>query len=166
MILVGILSLTAGLLVKINGRYAEMVETVNPFAFSFPDADGQIQTLSQWRGKILVLNFWATWCAPCLQEIPEFIKLQAEHQAQGLQFVGLAIDDAESVKNYQQTANVNYPLLIADQSGMQASKQLGNIIGAIPFTVIVNRDGKVAFRQMGEMTGDEVFAKLAPLLAK
>ncbi|WP_347985986.1 TlpA disulfide reductase family protein [Methylomonas sp. AM2-LC] len=166
MVLVGFLALTAGFLVKIGSLYQNVVETIKPLAFSFPDVEGHMQPLSQWQGKVLVVNFWATWCGPCLQEIPEFIKLQTEMQQQGLQFIGLAIDETADVKAFLQDVKVNYPILLANDTGMNLSMQMGNIVGAIPFTVIIDQEGAVIHRQMGELSREALQALVTPLLSK
>ena len=133
--------------------------------FSFPDTKGQMQAVEQWQGKVLVINFWATWCGPCLKEIPEFIQWQKAYQSQNLQFVGIAIDDQQSVTEYLKTIPINYPILIAGDAGSQLSHQLGNLINAVPFTLIVNEQGKIVHRQFGELS-KEKFLELVESLLK
>jgi thiol-disulfide isomerase/thioredoxin len=118
-------------------------------AVSLPDATGTTQALGQWRGKLLVVNFWATWCAPCREEMPMFVKAQADHGARGLQFVGIAVDDAAKVRQFASEIGVNYPTLIGGYGAMELSKSLGNSLMALPFTIVVGRDGKVLMRQLG-----------------
>jgi len=161
-----ILALTAGLLVQRTvSTSVEKEEVAKLLEFSFPDVSEQMQSISQWRGKVLVINFWATWCAPCLKEIPEFIKLQAEYQQQGLQFIGVAIEDKQSMSVYLQGNKINYPVLIAGDAGIGLAHQLGNIIDAVPFTVIVNREGQVVYRQPGELSVDKLLSVVTPLIA-
>jgi thiol-disulfide isomerase/thioredoxin len=137
-----------------------------PLEFSFPDTADQMQSISQWRGKILVINFWATWCPPCIKEIPDFIKLQSEYQQQGVQFVGIAIDDKAAVQDFLNGISINYPILIAGDAGIVISHQLGNIIDAVPFTIVINQQGQAIFRQPGELSAEELRKTLSPLLAK
>jgi len=118
-------------------------------AVSLPDAAGASQTLGQWRGKLLVVNFWATWCAPCREEMPMFVKAQAEHGSRGLQFVGIAVDDAEKVRQFAAEIGVNYPTLIGGYGAMELSKSLGNSLMALPFTVVVDGKGRIVMRQLG-----------------
>ena len=133
--------------------------------FNLPDLEDKAHGAAEWRGKVQVVNFWATWCGPCLHEIPEFIKLQTEYQAQGLQFVGIAIDDKAAVADYVKRVNTNYPMLIAGDGGMGLSMQFGNSIGAVPFTVIINAAGEIVHRFQGEMSAEELLKTVKPLLA-
>lgn len=132
--------------------------------FAFPDVDGKQQSIQQWQGKTLVINFWATWCGPCLKEIPEFIKLQNEYGERGVQFIGIAIEDREAVVDYLKRVAVNYPLMIAGDAGSNLARQLGNIINAVPFTVVVNRQGQIVHRQPGEFSRQQFQQIVEPLL--
>jgi thiol-disulfide isomerase/thioredoxin len=119
------------------------------FAITLPDADGTPQALGQWRGKVLVVNFWATWCAPCREEMPLFIEAQKRHGANGLQFVGIAVDDAAKVRQFATEIGLNYPTLVGGYGAMELSKTLGNQIMALPYTIVVDRSGTVALTQLG-----------------
>ncbi len=123
--------------------------------FSLRDVDGTVRHAAEWDGKVLVINFWATWCPPCRKEIPAFIKLQEKYGDGGLQFVGIAIEESESVKAFAAKLGINYPLLVGEQEGVEASRRYGNDIGALPYTVIIRRDGKIAYVQRGEISIDE-----------
>lgn len=159
------LALAAGVIVQQSkSGLAKRSEMSAVLDFSFPDASDKMQAINQWRGKILVINFWATWCPPCLKEIPEFVKMQAEYQDQGLQFVGVAVDDKQAVVDYLQRIAVNYPILVAGEGGVGLSQQLGNIIGAVPFTVVVDQKGQIIFRQPGELSTDKLLEVIKPLL--
>ena len=132
--------------------------------FSFPDIQGRMHPISQWRGKILVINFWATWCPPCLKEIPEFIKWQQEFESEQVQFVGIALDDLRAVADYLQGTKINYPMLIAGDEGGELAQRLGNIIDTVPFTVVVNQQGQIVHRQLGELSREQFLKVLQPLL--
>lgn len=129
-------------------------------AATLEDMNGQPQALSQWRGKIMVVNFWATWCPPCLKEIPEFIKLQQRYGDRGVQFVGIAIDDKAKVAEFAAKLGMNYPVLMAQREGLTLARNAGNRLGALPFTVIIDKHGRTARVELGEL--DE--KKLAPML--
>jgi thiol-disulfide isomerase/thioredoxin len=131
-------------------------------ATRLPDVSGTPQELEQWRGKVLVVNFWATWCPPCLKEIPEFIQLQQRYGPKGVQFIGVAIDDKARVLGYMAQAGMNYPVLMAEQEGLDLAREAGNRLGALPYTVVIDREGRAARTELGVL--DE--AKLAPLLER
>ena len=132
--------------------------------FSLPDVAGTQHAISEWQGKIRVINFWATWCPPCLKEMPEFIALQEQYADKGLQFIGIAIDDQEPVEKYLASTKVNYPILIGDVTGIALAHQLGNIVDAVPFTVVVNQQGQIIHRQPGEFSKEEIMKIITPLL--
>ena len=133
--------------------------------FSLPDTTGTIHSISEWHGKILIINFWATWCPPCLKEIPEFIQIQAEYADQNVQFIGIAIDEPELVDDYISFININYPILIAETEGGKLSQRLGNTLSAIPFTAIVNQQQEIIYYQPGELSGQRLRELIKPLLS-
>ena len=126
----------------------------------FLDVDGEQHSLRQWNGQILVVNFWATWCAPCREEIPELIKLQEEFSQKGAQVIGIAIDRTEPVRAYAREMNINYPILLAEAQGIALSQKLGNQKGALPFTIILDENGKLMHRKLGKVS----YSELRPLL--
>ena len=128
----------------------EMGAAETVMAVRLPDLRGQSQPLTQWRGRVLVVNFWATWCTPCREEIPMFVRLQNKYRAQGLQFVGIAIDQPDKVQAFSHEFAINYPILIGGIETVELSRQAGNRIGALPFTVGIDRNGKIAATQLGE----------------
>jgi thiol-disulfide isomerase/thioredoxin len=133
-------------------------------ALVLPDVDGHQQALSQWRGKVLVVNFWATWCAPCREEMPHFIATQAKDGAKGLQFVGIAVDQVDKVREFTQEIRLNYPALIGGLGAIELSKALGNELAALPFTIVVDRAGRVAHTQLGPLKAAQLDALLDRLL--
>jgi thiol-disulfide isomerase/thioredoxin len=132
--------------------------------FNLPDLSGHQHNISQWRGKILVINFWATWCPSCLKEIPDFIALQQQYQARGLQFIGIALEEADPVNRYIATTNINYPILLGGDNGLALSNQLGNQADAVPYTLVVNQQGLIMHRHLGEFNKKELEMMITPLL--
>jgi thiol-disulfide isomerase/thioredoxin len=120
--------------------------------FAAADLTGKFRNIKEWDGKIIFLNFWAPWCPPCKKEIPAFIELQKTYGEQGLQFIGAAIDNPESVMAYAKQVAVNYPLLMVENDGIGLGKRYGNGIGVLPYTVVINRDGGVTHTIRGELS--------------
>ncbi|MGH8563339.1 MAG: TlpA family protein disulfide reductase [Gammaproteobacteria bacterium] len=132
--------------------------------FSLAGLDGKTYGPGAWAGKVLVLNFWATWCPPCREEIPDLMALQAAYGERGLQIVGIAIDDPKAAHEYASRLKVNYPTLIGTWDGQRVAEDYGNRIGALPFTVIVDRHGRIAHTKPGQITRDEAEAIVIHLL--
>jgi thiol-disulfide isomerase/thioredoxin len=131
---------------------------------ALPDIDGHEQRLDQWKGKVLVVNFWATWCEPCREEMPEFVKAQAALGGKGLQFVGIAIDQPDKIRQFSRELKLNYPSLVGGYGALELSKSFGNNFMALPFTVIVDREGRVAYGQMGPLKPGKLDAIVGQLL--
>ncbi len=117
---------------------------------------GGKQSLGAWKGKVLVVNFWATWCGPCRKEIPEFIRMQQRLGDKGLQFVGIAIDEKDKVAAYAREIGINYPILVGELDAVEMSRALGNELGALPFTVVIDRRGAVVHTSLGATTEDKL----------
>ena len=115
-----------------------------------PDLAGQQQDMAQWRGKVVIVNFWATWCAPCREEIPAFVKLQAKYGPRGAQFVGIAIDQPDKVAAFARDFGMNYAILLGGIDTVDMTRHAGNRIGALPFTVILGRDGRIVSSELGK----------------
>lgn len=118
-------------------------------ALTLPDLDTLPQALSQWRGQVLVVNYWATWCAPCRKEMPGFARLQNKYAGKGVQFVGISIDDADKVREFQSRIRVPYPLLIGGPESLAVTVELGNATMGLPFTVVIDQKGQVARTRLG-----------------
>lgn len=123
---------------------------VTPLDWSFADLDGRATPLANWRGKLLVVNFWATWCPPCLREIPAFMDLQARHAERGLQFIGIALDEPAAVAPFVAEKDVNYPVLVGNEVVVRFMQALGNEIGGLPYTAVLSPDGQVLETHQGE----------------
>ena len=145
------------------------LSTQTLFASQLNDADGKPQAFKQWQGKVIVLNFWATWCPPCREEMPELSALNAEYQKRNVVVVGIAIDEMDAVKafvhdNKPDAVKVSYPLLVAEAEGMALASGLGNDKGVLPFTLIIKPDGTVAKSYFGRVTKPLLEETLAKLL--
>ena len=126
--------------------------------------EGKLQTLAAWRGRVLVINYWATWCAPCREEIPLFVRLQQEYAAKGVQFIGIAVDQPDKVRDFAREFNINYPLLIAGLDAVELSRKAGNKAGVLPYTLVLDRSGKIAASLVGGISEARMRAQLDPLL--
>lgn len=129
-------------------------------ALELPDLDGRLQPLSQWRGKILVVNFWATWCPPCRREIPDFVRLSRDYAGRGVQFVGLSIDQPDKIRAFRDELHVPYPLLVGDAPALQLAAGLGNPSLGLPFTLILAPDGSIAYTHLGGLKADTLERKI------
>jgi thiol-disulfide isomerase/thioredoxin len=128
------------------------------------DLQGQPRSIDAWRGQVLVVNFWATWCVPCREEIPVFIKLQERHGARGLQFIGIAIDQREKVDAFIRDFGMNYPVLLGGVDAVELTRRAGNRLGALPYTVLIDRSGRLVSAQIGIVKESKLDALLEPLL--
>jgi thiol-disulfide isomerase/thioredoxin len=134
------------------------------WSMQLPDINNQVQALKQWQGKVVIVNFWAPWCPPCLKEIPDFIRLQDRYGAQGLQFVGIALDDADKVRSFVAQSGINYPTLLGNAQADAISYRAGNPLGGIPYTVLFDRQGQAVATLTGGVTEARLEALLKPLL--
>lgn len=130
---------------------------------TLPDASGKPQNLGQWKNKPLVVNFWATWCTPCVEEMPELSALQGELGPQKVQILGIGIDSAANISQFASKYQIRYPLYVAGMGGSELSRQLGNQAGGLPFTVLVGRDGQVKRTYLGRLKMNELRKDLAAL---
>ena len=133
-------------------------------AASFPDLSGRRRKLSEWRGKPLLCNFWASWCAPCREEIPLLDSASRENASIGFQVVGIAIDNVTNVQKYLKTVQIGYPVLVAEGSAIRLMEALGNRGGMLPFSVTLDGAGRLRHRRLGAYSAEELRADLAALL--
>lgn len=133
-------------------------------AFELPDPDGGLRTLSEWSGKVVVVNFWATWCAPCREEMPLLAQLQRDYGASGLQVVGLAMDDMAAVRQFATEFAIEFPLLVGQEAVMKITRSYGNRIGALPYTAVLDRTGHLAYLKAGIIADEALRSVLTGLL--
>ena len=129
---------------------AKLVEALPDFKLA--DRAGEMKSLRDWQGKSLVVNFWATWCAPCRREIPLLERVQRERAAEGFQVVGIAVDFRDKVLEYADQMQIQYPLLIGEQDALDAASAFGVDAVGFPFTIFTDGQGRVIVAHMGELT--------------
>jgi thiol-disulfide isomerase/thioredoxin len=168
---VGAAALLAGTLLWLGSRPAEApaapgIAPAALFAAAFTDSAGRPQSLGQFQGKLVVLNFWATWCAPCREEMPAFTRLQARWASRNVQFVGLSGEEPERVAQFANALRINYPLWTGGDAVGDLSRRLGNRLGVLPHTAILGPDGQVLDMKVGPYSEKELEERLTAFSAK
>jgi thiol-disulfide isomerase/thioredoxin len=151
--------LVGPLLLKDKGREDGALRSV-----TLVDLAGKARQATEWDGRILVWNFWATWCTPCREEIPLLAAASQKYGPSGVEIVGIAVDSAAKVRQFSSSFNIPYPILIAEAEGLELMRRLGNSSGGLPYTVIVDRQGGVIRRKLGALKQAELDAILGPLI--
>jgi len=154
-------ALAAGLGVAINWwrtrpKQATAEATAALFAATFPDPDGQLQPLARWRGRVLVVNFWATWCPPCVEEMPDLQEARNAYQVRGVEVIGIGIDSASKIAAFRDRHRITLPLLVAGAGGSDLSRALGNGSGGLPYTVLIDQDGGLRERHLGQVKPEQL----------
>jgi thiol-disulfide isomerase/thioredoxin len=134
------------------------------FANPWQTPDGKSVDTKEWRGKVLVVNFWASWCPPCVEEMPTLDKLQAEFKTQNVLFIGIGIDSPSNIRQFLEKTPVSYPIVIGGLEGSNISKQMGNAQGALPYTVIINTQGKATSSKLGKISEEELRSSIKSAL--
>lgn len=166
-----LLAAAAGYRIGVVGKSTEIPAAATTpvfpiFELALADLNGQAQSLGQWRGKVLIVNYWATWCHPCREEMPGFSRLQDKYRDKGVQFVGISIDTADKIIEFQKTTPVTYPLLIGDITVMENSAKLGNSRQALPFTAVFDREGGLTATKLGRLSEPELERQLNELISR
>jgi thiol-disulfide isomerase/thioredoxin len=157
---VGAVALAAGALVGALGIQSTS-GAGKLLSASYPDLSGRVRRLSEWQGRVALFNFWATWCAPCREEMP---LLDAAIRRYGVSVVGIGIDQASKIREFVTNVGVRYEMLVADAGAVPLMKSLGNPSGGLPFTVVLDRAGRIASRKLGAYSAPELQEVLTPLL--
>jgi thiol-disulfide isomerase/thioredoxin len=118
--------------------------------------DGKPKSLALYKGRPIVVNFWASWCGPCVEEMPELSALQREYAKKGIQFVGLGVDSNMNIKTFLQKVHVDYPVFVAGFGGADVARAFGNNAGGLPYTVIIDANGTVRATKLGQIKPDEL----------
>lgn len=118
--------------------------------------DNTLINTAEWQNRVLVVNFWASWCPPCVEEMPELSALQDEFSSKNVLFVGIGIDTPSNIRQFLETTLVSYPIVMGGLQGSKIGKALGNIQGALPYTVVINSKGKVTNTKLGKINEDEL----------
>jgi thiol-disulfide isomerase/thioredoxin len=159
---VAVVAAAAGGIVGVGLRRQSGSEEL--LAASYPDLSGRRRRLSEWHGRPLLCNFWASWCAPCREELPLLDAAFRENAGIGLQVVGIAVDNAANVSKYLKSVQIGYTVLVAEGSAMGLMRALGNPSGMLPFSVTVDRAGHLRQRKVGAYSAQELRSDLAALL--
>lgn len=168
-----IIILTALLFIALGAGFAHYKYSPAPakdtavqelWARTLKDSQGTPQALQQWQGKIVVLNFWATWCKPCVQEMPELQALHQELQTKNVALLGIAIDTVNNIGTFAQRHNITYPLFAAGIEGTDISAAMGNQVGGLPYTALIDQEGKIVKTYMGRIKIEELRRDIQSLI--
>ena len=137
----------------------DLVGSLRP-DFRLGSSTGAFVTPADFTGKTLLINFWATWCAPCLKEMPMLMDLQAEYGEQGLQVIGIALDDVQRVRDYIEELGIDYPILVGAVDVIETNRDYGNLTGLLPYSVLVDKEGIIQWQYSGIVESEVVRALL------
>ncbi|KWE81487.1 TlpA family protein disulfide reductase [Burkholderia territorii] len=126
------------------------------WAASLTGVDGKPASLASFKRQKVVVNFWASWCGPCVEEMPELVALSHEYKQKGIRFIGIGVDSDQNVKNFLQKVKVDYPVFVSGYAGADLARNFGNTAGALPFTVVIDETGKVRETKLGQIQPAEL----------
>ena len=132
--------------------------------FALKDLEDKLRHAKEWDGKVLLINFWATWCPPCVREIPAFVDLHDAYKDKGFEIIGIAIDNKQAVIDFIDPMGAEYPILLGEDVGIKLSQDYGNRLGVLPYSIIVDRKGKIVSTHRNELTFEMVEKEIKPLL--
>jgi len=138
--------------------------SILPPAFTLPGLDGKPHALKEWHGKVILLNFWASWCSPCQTEIRDLVAWQTAYGKQGLQVVGIGMDNEVKLRNVHRTLEINYPVLFTNSPADPLMSRFGNRAGMVPYSVLISRAGEVVYTHAGVITREMFDEQVIPLL--
>jgi thiol-disulfide isomerase/thioredoxin len=173
-VLVSIAAMMTGFYLSAR-HFAEPVQQVAPPSdgnlvgsmrpdFELASNRGDMVSAEDFRGKTVLINFWATWCAPCREEMPMLVDLQSEHASKGLQVVGIALDDSKVVDNFVNAFGISYPVLVGEADVFNVSAAFGNREGVLPFSVLIDRKGVIRWQYAGKLKHEDINRWLGELL--
>ena len=160
-LLAAVVGAGGGILAVLWLQDSSSAETLRPDFTLETLTDGR-RSIDEWDGQIVVLNFWATWCAPCRREIPLFSRLQNDYRERGVRFLGIAIDNPQAIREFLDTVDMDYPSFYGMERAIDVAADYGNPRGTLPYTVVINGDGLIVERFSGEIHGSD----LRPLLSR
>ncbi|WP_175836862.1 TlpA family protein disulfide reductase [Burkholderia anthina] len=126
------------------------------WAASLTGVDGKPASLASFKGQKVVVNFWASWCGPCVEEMPELVALSHQYKQKGIRFIGIGVDSDQNVKNFLQKVKVDYPVFVSGYAGADLARNFGNTAGALPFTVVIDETGKIRKTKLGQIQPAEL----------
>jgi thiol-disulfide isomerase/thioredoxin len=132
---------------------------------NFPDAAGRPHALKEWLGTPVVFNFWATWCVPCLEEVPLLVGFHRKYRPKGVEVVGICADQVVKMLEFSKSYGISYPLLVADASVFELLREIGNRAGGLPYSLVLDRAGAIAHRRLGALKPGELESVMAPMLS-
>ncbi|MDH5393703.1 MAG: TlpA family protein disulfide reductase [Gammaproteobacteria bacterium] len=141
--------------ITVNKPAISVVGLLRP-EFVLPDLEDKARNISEWDGKIRLVNFWATWCPPCLREMPAFIEMQEQYADKDFVVLGIAIDRKDAVQDFVDSIGVNYPILYGEMAALDLTTAYGNRLGVLPFSVFVGKDNKIISVHNGEITAETI----------
>jgi thiol-disulfide isomerase/thioredoxin len=172
--LVAVLALAAGTFLWLLGRppvptarsAAPEIAAPALYATAFTDTDGRSQPLGRFQDRLLVLNFWATWCVPCREEMPAFARVSSRWNARGVQFLGISAEDGDKVARFGRELGITYPLWTGGDQVGELSRRLGNRLGVLPHTALIAPGGAVLETRVGPYTESELEQRLQAFAIK